>query len=114
MNPTLVDKVISKDEMLKPLLLFQVTLGMQNNMYSLEQLEEITKGITELKIEGFRLQFFIVPDHDSNKTEFKLLYPINNSLITEKDLLDLLTRHGYVPPVVLEDIQNEINNACNS
>ena len=106
MDPTLVDK----SEILLPLLIFQVSFGVKDGFVTPELIGEIQLGLKTMRIEGFRLQFLIVLDHDSNKSEFKLLWPINNSLISEKDLLDLLTKHGYVPPRVVEDIQIEIHN----
>lgn len=102
-------KEITSEEAALPLLMFQVSIGMRDRLIDEHGMKQIQENLDVLKISGFRLFFISVPDFDSNKTDFKLLWPINNSLISEKDLLDLLTRHGYVPPIILEEIRNEIN-----
>ena len=92
-----------------PTLVFQISIGLKDNLLPQEWLTDFGSELQKFEIPGFNTSFIPVPNHDSNETKISLIYPINNSLVSEKDFLDLLTKNGYVPPRILEQIQSEIN-----
>jgi hypothetical protein len=92
------------------LLIFKVVVGCDGMPWDEAQraIEQVQAAVKMKEIPGYAFHHYVIPDFETTKMDITLLYPTVNSLMSDKELLDLMISKGEVPQEVIDKINKEI------